>query len=142
MCGMRNSNLLNGIFETELVSFLQNSFLNSILLCCYCFAEMSRYFSGNFMANYSAHFLAYRVIYFDFEIKTNNFMGIGLNFLTVIKSKEEELSENRGIENDSKLKICDRKIGFFHAIPEWIENLICGKVRAQFRLPLKRFSAT
>ena len=59
---------------------------------------MSRYFSGNFMANYSAHFLAYRVIYFDFEIKTNNYLGIGVNFRTIFKSKQEELSENGGFD--------------------------------------------
>ena len=86
--------------------------------------------------------LAYRTICFDFEIKTNNFMGIGVNFRTICKSKEEELLENLKKMKNRKSKIYDRNIAIFYVAPEQNKYLNCGMVRAHFRLPLKRFSAT
>ena len=41
----------------------------------------------------------YRVICFDSKSKQKKLMGIGVNFRTVIKSTEEELSENKAIES-------------------------------------------
>ena len=69
-------------------------------------------------------------------------MGIGLNFRTICKSKEEELLENLKKMKNRKSKIYDRNIAIFYVAPEQNKDLNCGMVRAHFRLPLKRFSAT